>query len=255
MTRARASLNPVQFSGSFIRHAWSVRSTLTAEEHRGLFQFLYVTACSSVEAILSEYMAAVLHWPAATLDTTKLFPERSRSLNDGSSISLDQTLMNESVHRLLERTAHELAAAPFARLMDLHPTILGTKPREKLGPQLYGAILGIVAIRNLFAHSRSVYVDLTTDPAGTGYLLPESNFDTHPLKPAFQALGEAGLYNAQAAKRHDGLVELLLHIYREDVLLFFWCAAAEAVESYLNSAASGGFIDAQTYDRLPTLAA
>lgn len=132
MTRARASLSPVQFSGSFVRYAWSVRGTLTEEERHGLFQFLYVTACSSIEAILSEYMKAVLHWPTATLHTAKMFPNRSTTFNDGISVSLDQTLMNESVRRLLERTAHELAAAPFARLMDLHLTIFGTKPGKYL---------------------------------------------------------------------------------------------------------------------------
>lgn len=228
---------------------------MTEEERCGLFQFLYIVACGSVEAVLTEYLTSVIQRPKATLRGTKVFPPHSNKFSDGIAVAMDSDLMSAAVYRLLERTTLELASAPFGRLIDLHFTILGTRPTETMSASLYAGINGLVAIRNVIAHSRSVYVDLVRDPTGSSNLLPESNFDSNPLKPAFQALAQANLYSPEAAKTNHGVVGLLKHLYREEVLLYFWNAAADATDIYLKLAAAGGFLDEKSFDRLPRIAA
>jgi hypothetical protein len=253
MTSVRVSVNPIQFSSSFISKVWASRAELNDEERHGLFQFLYVTSCSSIEAVLSEYMVAVLNWPVHTLATTKVFSDREKTMKDGSKVPVDSGMMNEGVRRLCERTKQELASAPFARLMDLHVTILGKKPAELLGATLYATILGLVAVRNVLAHSRDVYVEMNSDPSGGRYFLPDTNFDAHPLKPAFQALGHARLYDSKASKRSDAVMEVLTQLYREEVMLYFWNGAKDAVDKYVQMAVSQGFMDPQGHTSLPSL--
>jgi hypothetical protein len=257
MAIARASISPAHYSGSFVQSAWASRASMGSEERHGLAQFLYITCCAGIEVVLSEYLTAVLSWPAIGLGAkdAKLFKARPKQLEDGTTVDPDERLMNDAVHRLLKRTQVELSSAPFGRLMDLHVTILGLKPTEILSPKIYTAVQGLVCIRNLLAHSRQLYVDLVRDPAGGASLLPDSNFDSHPLKSAFSALAEAGLYSPQALQRPDGIKDLLMHIYREDVQLYFWNAAADAIDIYLSLASAKGFLDEKAYKRLPRLAA
>ena len=228
-----------------------------SEERHGLAQFLYITCCGGIEAVLSEYLDAVLNWPSICVGAkdAKLFKARPKQTQDGAAGDQDERLMNDAVHRLLKRTQVELSSAPFARLKDLHVTILGSKPTEIMGPKTYTAVQGLVCIRNLLAHSRQLYIDLVRDPTGDTSLLPDASFDSHPLKAAFSALTEAGLYSSQALRRPDGIEALLMHIYREDVQLYFWNAAVDAIDIYLGRASAQGFLNEKAYKRLPRLAA
>ncbi|HLQ25724.1 MAG TPA: hypothetical protein VK138_07520 [Acidiferrobacterales bacterium] len=254
MARARISFNPLDFAGEYVLQAWSRRNDMTEEQCNGFFQFTHITACSYIESLLSHYLVSVISEPTIVLRKAKGFAERTTKWQDGDEVKVDVELENRAVQRLLEQFETDLNGAPFARLISFHTTILGRSLSDIVGPSLYARVNGLVAIRNVLAHGRPVYVDLVSDPGGSKSLVPEANFDAHPLKSVFQALASDGLYDPANA-RSGPLVDSLRHIYREEVVRYFWDATRQVADIYIQLGAEQGFIDAKHFQRLPPLPA
>jgi hypothetical protein len=226
--QGKLGISSIVYAKAFIKGSWDKRASMEDYERRGFLNFLYITACGHAETVIADYLKSVLFIPIFGLTKTTDFPKR-KVIEDGSENLVSTEPEQRAVQRLLERTTADLERAPMDRIESLHKTICGTTVREVVGPDLHDKLNGLLAVRNVLAHGRLLYVNF--EDSG----IPDSTFEQHPFENAIKCLRQSGLFNANAVPADAN--ELYSVIYRDDVIRHFWNASVELGRFYREKAA------------------
>jgi len=225
----KLSINTVVYSKAFISKIWADRAHFAEYERRGFFQFLYITACGHAESIIADYMKAVLHGSCFAIKVMPEggFPERELVI-DGVSSLVSTEYEQRAVQRVLERTMADIDRASFDKLESLHRTIVGCALRDIVGGELHDHLKGLLSIRNLLAHGRELYIDITREDNS---FVADVGFEQHPLENAIKSLRRVGLFADDQARQLQP-ADVKSVIYEDDVVIHFWNASATVAELY-----------------------
>lgn len=228
----RIGISSIVYSKAFISKAWAQRASMQEYELRGFFQFLYITACAHAEIVICDYLRSVLFLPINSINTTSKFPER-KFVDNGTEFVLSTEPELRAVQRLLQRTVEELEKSSLERLEPLYRTIIGVTIRGTIGADLHDKLKGLVAVRNVLAHGRLLYINIDDS------FIADASFEQHPFENAIKSLRQAAIFNEREAASLDAN-DLYSVIYRDEVLSHFWNASIDIGKYYRNRAAQEG---------------
>ena len=225
---------------------------MDTSERRGFLHFLYINACGHVEAVISKALTARVE----TLDHNFKwgdFPLRPQEYNPSPSAT-ERELLRETLLRILCKLMEAIDLAPFGALNTIHKQVFGCSVMDVLGSELYNDILGLVALRNLFAHGREFWLHYSAnEPQTMGDLALDISFDGHPLKAAANALQRRGLIDASfvGLRYYQDVAEIF---YSDQAVLIFYEAAQSVWKQYSSYSLFPGEELARMVGNLPNLA-
>ena len=222
----RSGINTVYYSRAFISKLWIDRAKFSDYERRGFYQFLYITACGHLESVIADYLKGVLRIPLfnSKPKNGSEYPIRS-VIREGNTQPVSMEFEMRAIEGLIKKTVEDIEKSPFSKLESFHQTIVGKTLRNVVGNELHDALKGLVSVRNLFAHGRELYIDITDS------LEADLSFEQHPIETAIKSLKQANLFTVNDDVLDANDIKSI--IYRDDVVSHFWNASAKIAKIYM----------------------
>lgn len=247
-SKGRVAISTSVFNKAYLKRAWAERGALSDYERRGFAQFFYITISGHLESVIAEVIKARLRSISTLLPWNQ--PGQTEYTKDGVRYLCPLESLVASLFALL-RSSEEIAEqASFEQLRKSYSQIYARSLADAIGPELDQDINALFRLRNIFAHSRQLYVDLEGFPGDTMTL--ESN----PFLFPAQRLQRAGIIESLAITRQN-YHEFQEHFYSDQTLLFFYGRVIEAeqrVTSHIDFFPEKGVLDMHILE-LPNLQA
>jgi len=213
-------------SKAFIAYVWGIRAELEESQRRGFYQFLYLTICAHIESLLFSIIKARLHSIQATWYS---IPPMNYTENNISSLQ-DRKVVVESGLKIIKSLEKDIEKASLDKLIEIHNKIFKRKLSELISRKLYEDLKALPSLRNSFAHGRDLFLEFKLDAFSTEKL----DFDSNPLKPAFDRLVRANIAENISSFNFENYNDLIALFYSDNACLYFYNAIQE-IEKELNN--------------------
>jgi len=188
-------------------------------ERRGFAQFFYLTICGHLESLIAEVIKARLRSIRTMLPWDQL--GQMEYTKDGERYSCSLQPLVSSLFALLGSSEETAEQAPFEQLRKLYSKTFVRSLADAIGSELAQDINALFRLRNVFAHSRQLYVDVEGFPDQTMTL------EGNPLLFPAQRLQRAGIIKSLAITPQNYL-EFQEHFYSDQALMYFYDRLIEA---------------------------
>ncbi len=178
-------------NGAFLRVMWSERARLQLIERSGFSQFFYLTLCGFIESALALVIKRRLH----SIRSLSYKASPVRFDDNGLEHALTNQAIVDSLSIYMEASMSSLSSAPLGKLTELYSQLFPEKLVDVLGKDLFDDVQALVALRNLFAHGRDIYLELVGELGGDAQVVLDGN----PLQKPLSRLVAAGLLETTKA--------------------------------------------------------
>jgi hypothetical protein len=211
------------FGKAFLSRVWNDRNSLTERERRGFAQFVYLTVLGHLEFTISQHIHARIFTLLTGIDWEKLGPF-THTFNQVEKTH-DSKPLGRTMRKMLDVINEKTQSASMGKLVEFHNEVFHNPILKRIGSDLQLDLDALIALRNIFAHGRDVWVEVEGIPPGKGIL------DGNPIqKPAQRLLAAGILPNLTFNTMTHG--EFTLRFYSDEALLYFY-KKAQCIEAAL----------------------
>ena len=209
------------FNKAYLKRAWAERGALANYERRGFAQFFYLTISGHFEALIAEIIKARLRSIRTMLPWDQV--GQTEYTRDGEKHSCSLQPLVSSLFALLDSSEMTAEQVSFEPLRKLYSQIFARSLADAIGPELEQDINALFRLRNIFAHSRQLCVDLEGLPGDIDSMTLKDN----PFLFPAQRLQRTGIINSLAITPQN-YNEFQEHFYSDQALLHFYNRVIEA---------------------------
>lgn len=212
-SKGRISISTSVFSKAYLKQAWAERDALTDYERRGFAQFFYLTISGHLESVIAEVIKTRLRSIRTALPWDQ--PGQIAYTKNGEKYSCSLEPLVTSLFALLDSSEQMADQASFEQLRSLYSSLFDRSLADAIGSELDQDIKALFRLRNMFAHSRQLYVDVEGFPGHSMTL------EGNPFFFPAQRLQRAGIIKSLTITPQN-YRKFQEQFYSDQTLMFFY---------------------------------